>query len=259
LSDQPPRFVHYYLGASFEGLALRKTDYGLCSAEYDYGECPAGTEPEFEDSCERPLVVETSSVCGLNTSELEIRKPIFSGRVRGVPAIAFSRSDLTLYTSDVAVSLQGEYGLIRRAARALTKAPTSTRGALPGASLPRPVRGAVTWKLNCGLRFSRVAIGRPRACPKLRAKCYRVPIEVKLKRAAHVSVHFARHIGRKPEPGFIGWRVTDGIGFDAKPGVTREHAELPRGRYDVAIQATSRTGRHTSPAVFHIRVPAAKR
>jgi hypothetical protein len=258
-SDQPPRFTHYYVGTSFEGLVLHKTDYGSCGAEYDYGECPAGTEPEFEDTCERPLVVETSSVCGLNTSELEIRRATFRGRLRGVPAIAFLQNQLTLYTGDVAVFLQGEDGLIRRAARALAKAPTSARGAPPRVRLPRPVRGAVTGTLNCGLRFSHVAIGRPRPCRVRQANCYLIPIEVKLKRAAHVQVDFARHITRKPDPGFIGWRVTDGAEFDAKPGVTRDLAYLGRGRYDVAIQATSRPGRHTSHAVFHIRVPAAKR
>jgi hypothetical protein len=141
-------FPVYYLGESFEGLALTEAPPpGSGLASFVYGSC----EPTEEMGCAPPLEVQVWPACTRNPSSHELAPgmpmPRREDTIRGVPAAFYEDGfRLELSTGSVTVVIFGEQDQIVRAAQALR---TLDSAPAPGEDLPPPVPGAVEGKLAC--------------------------------------------------------------------------------------------------------------
>ena len=142
------RFPVYYLGESFEGLALTETPpAGERLASFVYGSC----EPTGDTGCAPPLEVQTWPACKRNPSSYELAPgmpmPRREDTIRGVPAAFYEDGlRLELSTGEVTVVIFGEHDQIVRAAQALRGVDSSPP---PDEDLPPPVPGAVEGELAC--------------------------------------------------------------------------------------------------------------
>jgi hypothetical protein len=153
-------FPLYWLGRSFDRLPLtaltRRDDAALAGhnvrADYVgfvYGDCVATDET----GCPPPLEVQVWPACERSLGDYTLTPagdpvPHRMTSVRGVPAAFFERGlRLELYTGNVTVVIFGlSKQLVLRAAGALAAANAL---ASDRATLPRPVRGAMSGRLPC--------------------------------------------------------------------------------------------------------------
>jgi hypothetical protein len=177
LKDCDTPFNHYYLGSSFQGLALEHSRR-QCTApnperseaaggaidpdslgrshnvQYIYGTCEEG--PDY--GCAPPLEIETWPACERSPADytvgipeapvtLEPRRVL---TVRGVPARDYGEGRLELSTGDVTVVIFGtSEDLILSAAQQLRTAPGSPQQRGPDQLLPPPVPGSIDGTLAC--------------------------------------------------------------------------------------------------------------
>jgi hypothetical protein len=140
-------FPVYYLGESFEDLALAEAPPAGDVASFVYGSC----EPSGDTGCAPPLEVQVWPACMRNPASYELAPgmplPHREDTVRAVPAAFYEDgSRLELSTGSVTVVIFGERDQIVRAAEALRGFNFSLA---PSQNLPPPVPGAVEGELAC--------------------------------------------------------------------------------------------------------------
>lgn len=255
VAEPPPPFERYWLGQSFDGLPLTDEGY-LCAgsirppefgrtnqADAIYGDCDAS-----DGGCSLPAQVQTWPACdrwyGIYPD------PRYGGffdrpdltRIRGVPGARFEDGTrIELYIGDVTVVVFADSP--ERAERAVAALrPRTSEG--PVAELPAPLRGAVSGRLDCGARFTRLAVRAGRCaeagCP--------VSLAVGLRRQAYVTADFSRRVGRGRYEG------EEQEIFTAAAGTTRRAVRLRPGRYRVRAIAWEPRGRRTAPRTYWFRV-----
>jgi len=251
----PAPFVHYYLGGSFEGDSLTDATYECFRpsgppdepiartnlTDYGYGHCEA--------PCALPISVQTWPACdrwwGLYNfapPDLPIRRPRLT-KIRGVPA---SRADgghsLELYTGDVTVVIfANSRKRANRAAAVLRRAPDSPGGVEAGEELPSPLHGALRGRIDCGFRFSKLAI-RPREG----TRGWRAVVRLKVGRPASIDVELERR-----EKGQ--WVSSEQAIYRVGRGTSGHRIPIRPGLYRATVTATDRLGRRTRVRTLHFR------
>jgi hypothetical protein len=251
---QPPPFVNYFLGQSFDGYPLTVSDY-YCAPPYVASTGPPGRDddvtfgysdcnvPGHAGHCAPQVIVRSTPACDENyfLTRFELlgrtsRLPRLT-TLRGAPALVISvTAQLSLYTDDATINVYGQsVDQIKRAVDALQPGPQSAEGAAPGAPLPPPVSGALDGSLRCGLSFSHLGI------------VDRDYLQLRLPRAARVNGWIQKRPlrGRKP---------TTHLNFQARRGTTKHRLHLHAGRYRATLMAEDRQGRHTSARVIDFLV-----
>jgi hypothetical protein len=146
-------FPVYFVGRSFEGLALRPYEQSLRgrtsrreSVALLYGDC----EATDDRGCALPLEIESYPACarGPRSYSGPGASPDRRLRLRGVPAAAFGDDRLELYTRDttIVVYADGDRSRMRRAASALR---TVRGGIRAGEELPTPSRASLAGRGRC--------------------------------------------------------------------------------------------------------------
>lgn len=260
-SGRPVPFATYWLGTSFEALPLTSRSYS-CSAgggeptrmnemSYVYGDCQPDPRQD-EPSCSPPLEVQTFPACDRNLSLYGLGGGLSIGahrlRLRGVPAISVVEdSRLELFTGDVTVVIFADSrAQARRAAAVLERAPAD-RAVASAETLPPPVPGHLTGRLDCGLRFTRarVAVGEPASDRRSRL----VRVQLRLPRSAHAFVAARGLSGQRWDDGF----VTLGRGIRWLRGFD-EAIPLTPGRWELTLRAIDHAGR-TALRTVRVAVP----
>jgi hypothetical protein len=149
-------FSAYYLGNSFQGLALQETLRNCTNprpgrarvnyVSFIYGDCVAtsdmGGAPPFE--------IRSDPACEHNLSRSR-RGSYELLEVRGVPAATFGGDpNLEIYAGDATVAIFGpSRERVMDAAEAMTSIPGSVPAVPAGEDLPKPARGAMRGMLPC--------------------------------------------------------------------------------------------------------------
>jgi hypothetical protein len=126
----------YWVGASFDGLALEDVLRGPVRTSFAYGTCDASGS---DTGCAPPLEIQVSSICNTNALVLDIR-PAARRRARGTTVLDYGeagRLELDAGTSHVTISSSPARS--RRAIAGLRRVAGSQRiaRALPAPRFPR--------------------------------------------------------------------------------------------------------------------------
>jgi hypothetical protein len=132
--DPPPERYRFFLGPSFEGLALSASHAAGDAATFSYGTCEP---PPGEGGCAPPLQVQNWSICRRNPLEID-RLPHRILAIRGVPVIDYG-DQLEILAGRADIVLFGSERRMRRAVAKLrpTVGPARLADSLPRVRLPR--------------------------------------------------------------------------------------------------------------------------
>jgi hypothetical protein len=170
---EPANFVHYSLGADFEGLQpttlIRRCDAPYPGEpiranyiSYIYGDCTPG--PGDEAGCAPPAEIQTSPACEVTGADLDGAPASAATRMRGVPGMILDGgTHAELYAGRSTIVIFGSAPLVEAAIPAVRAEPDDRPPSAPltdsqhgdlglppiGADLPRPSQAALDGTLRC--------------------------------------------------------------------------------------------------------------